>query len=103
MAVASQKRIASLPDVPSMTEAGYPSVESDAWVGCVAPMSVPKDIVTLLHDEMGKVVLLPDVKERVAALGFEPFDPSLEASGTRIREESDKWAKLIRTLGLKAG
>jgi tripartite-type tricarboxylate transporter receptor subunit TctC len=52
---------------------------------------------------MGKAVLLPDVKERVAALGFEPFDPSLEASGARIREESDKWARLIRTLGLKAG
>jgi tripartite-type tricarboxylate transporter receptor subunit TctC len=103
LAVASKKRIAVLPDVPSMAEAGYPSVESDAWVGCVAPTSVPKDIVTLLHGEMGKVVLLPDVKERVAALGFEPFDPSLDASGVRIREESDKWAKLIRTLGLKAG
>lgn len=103
LAVASRKRIAVLPDVPSMAEAGYPSVESDVWVGCVAPMSVPGDIVTLLHGEMGKAVLLPDVKERVAALGFEPFDPSLEASGARIREESDKWARLIRTLGLKAG
>jgi len=103
LAVASKKRIAVLPDVPSMAEAGYPSVESDVWVGCVAPMSVPRDIVTLLHGEMGKAVLLPDVKERVAALGFEPFDPSLEASSVRIREESDKWAKLIRTLSLKAG
>ena len=103
LAVASKKRIASLPDVPSMTEAGYPSVESDVWVGCVAPAAVPKDIVGLLHREMGKAVLLPDVKERVAALGFEPYDPSLDASTTRMREESDKWAKLIRALNLKAG
>ena len=103
LAVASKKRIASLPDVPSMTEAGYPSVESDAWVGCVAPAAVPKDIVTLLHSEMGKAVLLPDVKERVAALGFEPYDPSLDASSARLRDESDKWAKLIRALNLKAG
>jgi tripartite-type tricarboxylate transporter receptor subunit TctC len=103
LAVASKKRIAALPDVPSMTEAGYPSVESDAWVGCVAPAAVPKDIVTLLHSEMGKAVLLPDVKERVAALGFEPYDPSLDASSARLRDESDKWAKLIRALNLKAG
>lgn len=103
LAVASQKRIAALPDVPTMSEAGYPSVESDAWVGCVAPAGVPKDMVELLHNEMGKAVLLPDVKERVAALGFEPYDPSLDASATRIREESDKWAKLIRALNLKAG
>ena len=103
LAVASKKRIASLPDVPSMTEAGYPSVESDAWVGCVAPAAVPRDIVGLLHSEMGKAVLLPDVKERVAALGFEPYDPSLDASTVRMRDESDKWAKLIRALNLKAG
>ena len=103
LAVASKKRIASLPDVPSMTEAGYPTVESDAWVGCVAPAAVPKDIVALLNREMGKAVLLPDVKERVAALGFEPYDPSLDASTVRMRDESDKWAKLIRALNLKAG
>lgn len=102
LAVASKKRIPTLPDVPSMAEAGYASVEADVWVGCVAPASVPRDIVTRLHEEMGKAVLLPDVKQRVAALGFEPFDPSLDAAAARIREESDKWAKLIRALNLKA-
>jgi tripartite-type tricarboxylate transporter receptor subunit TctC len=103
LGVASQKRLASLRDVPTMAEAGYPSVDADVWVGCVAPAAMPKEIASLLHAEMGKAVLLPDVKERVAALGFEPFDPSLEASSARIREESDKWAKLIKSLGLKAG
>ena len=80
-----------------------PDVECDAWVGCVASAAVPKDIVALLHAEMAKAVLLPDVKERLNALGFEPFAPSLEASVVRIRTESDKWAKLIRATGLKAG
>jgi tripartite-type tricarboxylate transporter receptor subunit TctC len=103
LAVASKARIAVLPDVPSMTEAGYPAVESDVWVGCVAPAAMSRDIATLLHREMGKVVLLPDVRERVAALGFEPFDPPLDAASTRMRDESDKWARLIRALGLKAG
>ena len=103
LGVASQKRLASLPDVPTMAEAGYPSVDADVWVGCVAPAAMPKEVAALLHAEMGKAVRLPDVKERVAALGFEPFDPSLEASAARIRAESDKWAKLIKSLGLRAG
>jgi tripartite-type tricarboxylate transporter receptor subunit TctC len=103
LAVASRTRIAALPDVPTMAEAGYASVESDVWVGCVAPAAMPKDMVSLLHGEMAKVVLLPDVKERLAVLGFDPFDPAPDASAARIREESDKWAKLIRATGLKAG
>jgi tripartite-type tricarboxylate transporter receptor subunit TctC len=103
LAVASKTRIGALPDVPSMPEAGYAEVECDAWVGCVASAAVPKDIVALLHAEMAKAVLLPDVKERLNGLGFEPFAPSLEDSVIRIRAESDKWAKLIRTTGMKAG
>jgi tripartite-type tricarboxylate transporter receptor subunit TctC len=103
LAVASKTRIGALPDVPSMPEAGYAEVESDAWVGCVAPAAMPREIAALLHAEMGKAVLLPDVRERLTALGFEPFAPSLEDSVIRIRTESDKWAKLIRATGMKAG
>ncbi len=86
-----------------MPEAGYPNVECDAWVGCVASAAVPKDIVVLLHAEMAKAVLLPDLKQRLNDLGFEPFAPSLGDSVIRIRTESDKWAKLIRATGMKAG
>jgi tripartite-type tricarboxylate transporter receptor subunit TctC len=103
LAVASKTRLAALPNVPSMPEAGYADVECDAWVGCVASAAVPKDIVALLHAEMAKAVLLPDVKEHLNGLGFEPFAPSLEDSVIRIRTESDKWAKLIRATGMKAG
>jgi len=94
---------AALPDVPSMPEADYPDVECDAWVGCVASAAVPKDIVALLHAEMARAVVLPDVKERLNALGFEPFASSLEDSVVRIRAGSGKWAKLIRATGMKAG
>jgi len=72
-------------------------------VGCDASAAVPKDIVALLHAEMAKAVVLSDVKERLTGLGFKPFAPSLEASVERIRTESDKWAKLIRATGMKAG
>jgi len=52
---------------------------------------------------MAKAVLLPDVKDRLNGLGFEPFAPSLTDSVVRIQTENDKWAKLIRTTGMKAG
>lgn len=103
LAVASRIRLAALPDVSSMAEAGYPDVECDAWVGCVASAAVPKETVALLHAEMAKAVVLPDVKERLNGLGFEPFAPSLDDSAVRIRAESAKWAKLIRATGMKAG
>jgi tripartite-type tricarboxylate transporter receptor subunit TctC len=86
-----------------MPQAGYPDVECDAWVGFVASAAVSKDIIALLHAEMAKAVVLPDVKQRLTGLGFEPFAPSLEDSVIRTRAESDKWAKLIRATGLKAG
>jgi tripartite-type tricarboxylate transporter receptor subunit TctC len=103
LAVASKTRLAALPDVPSMAEAGYPDVECDAWVGCIASAAVPQDIIALLYAEMAKAVLLSDVKERLNGLGFEPFAPSLDDSAIRIRAESEKWAKLIRATGMKAG
>jgi tripartite-type tricarboxylate transporter receptor subunit TctC len=103
LAVASQARLGPMPDVPTMAEAGYPAVECDVWVGCVAPTAAPKEIVEQLNREMAKIVLLPDVKERLGTLGFEPYAPSLDASAARIRTESDKWAKVIRATGVKAG
>lgn len=103
LVVASKARLSALADVPTMAEAGYADVECDAWVGCVAAAGLPPDVVKLLHAEMAKAVRLPDVKERLNTLGFEPFAPSLDDSAIRIRAESDKWAKLIRATGLKAG
>ena len=103
LAVASRTRLAALPGVPTMSEAGYADVECDVWVGCVAAAGVPKEIVVRLHGEMAKAVRLPEIKQRLDALAFEPFAPSLEDSTVRIRTESDKWAKLIRATGLKAG
>jgi tripartite-type tricarboxylate transporter receptor subunit TctC len=103
LAVASKARIPALPDVPTMAEAGFPDVECDVWVGVLAPAGTPNDIVALLHREIGKIVALPEMKERLVALGFEPFAPSLEDSGARIRAESAKWAKVIRSAGVRAG
>jgi len=69
-------------------------------------LAVTTTQVLVMHPDLcrnGLAVLLPDVKELLNALGFEPFAPSLEDSVIRIRTESDKWAKLIRGTGLKIG
>src|SRR5262245_60668158 len=71
LAVTSKTRSEILPDVPTMTDAGYPDIEGDGWVGVLVPASTPKDIVTLLHREIVGIIAWPDMKERLLTLGFE--------------------------------
>jgi len=102
LAVAAKTRLQALPDVPTMAEAGFPDIECNAWIGAFAPTGMPKEIIALLNREIGKMVALPDVKERLAVLGFEPFANTPEESAVIIRTESAKWAKVIRAAGIKA-
>ncbi len=102
LAVAAKTRLQALPDVPTMAEAGFPDIECNAWIGAFAPTGMPKEIIALLNREIGKMVALPDVKERLAVLGFEPFANTPEESAVIIRTESAKWAKVIRSAGIKA-
>jgi len=102
LAVAAKTRLQALPDVPTMAEAGFPDIECNAQIGAFAPTGMPKEIIALLNREIGKMVALPDVKERLAVLGFEPFANTPEESAVIIRTESAKWAKVIRAAGIKA-
>ncbi len=102
LAVAAKTRLQALPDVPTMAEAGFPDIECNVWIGTFAPTGMPKEIIALLNREIGKMVALPDVKERLAVLGFEPFANTPEESAVIIRTESAKWAKVIRAAGIKA-
>src|SRR5262249_23466457 len=102
LAVATGKRLSALPEVPTMAEAGFPEVEGNFWVGMFAPAGTPADIVALLNREIGNVVTLPDMKQRLDALGFEPAATTpLEAAAT-LRSDSAKWAKVIQAAGIKA-
>jgi tripartite-type tricarboxylate transporter receptor subunit TctC len=102
LAVATKTRLAALPDVPTMAESGLPDIECDARLGVVAPAGTPNDIIALLNREIGKMVALPDVKERLAALGFEPLANTPDESAAVIRADGTKWAKVIRDAGIKA-
>jgi tripartite-type tricarboxylate transporter receptor subunit TctC len=101
LAVTSKTRSPILPDVPTMTEAGYPDIEGDSWVGVMVPARTPKDIVALLHREIVAIIALPDMKERLVTLGFDPVASTPEEFGKRIAVEIEMWAKVIKAGNIK--
>lgn len=101
LAVASKARLNALPDVPTMIESGFPDIECDARVGVFAPAGTPNEIIALLNREIGNIVMQPDVRERLDALGFAPAPTTPEESAIIVRAESAKWAKVVREAGIR--
>jgi tripartite-type tricarboxylate transporter receptor subunit TctC len=101
LAVLSPKRVRALPDVPTAAEAGIPGHEGDTLTGIVVPAGTPKDIIERLNAEIRKLVALPDVKERLDALGFVAVANRPEEFGERIRTEGGRWAKVIRDANIR--
>jgi tripartite-type tricarboxylate transporter receptor subunit TctC len=101
LAVLSTKRASALPDVPTAAEAGMPGHEGDTLTGLVAPVGTPKDIVERLYAEIRKMVALPEVKEKLEALGFNPVANRPEEFGERIHAETARWGKVIRAANIK--
>jgi tripartite-type tricarboxylate transporter receptor subunit TctC len=102
LAITSKTRSQSMPDVPTMTEAGYPDIQGDSWVGMLVPAGTPKDVIALLHHETAKIIALPDIKERLATLGFESVVSTPEEFGRQISAEIELWGKVIRAANIKA-
>jgi tripartite-type tricarboxylate transporter receptor subunit TctC len=102
LAVMSKNPSSSVPDVPTISAAGYPGLDGDGWVGALFPAGTPKDIVALINREIGRIITLPDVKERFATLGLDPVGGTPEDFAQQLRVEGEKWAKLIRAANLKA-
>jgi len=87
LAVSSLKRVPLLPDVPSVAEAGYPAAEFNFWVGLSAPAKTPRAIVDKLHDATEKVLLDPALQEKLAKLGVEPEQMSIDAFGKFVKDD----------------
>jgi len=103
LAVTSAKRVEQFADLPTVAEAGVPGFAVDNWYGFQAPRGVPKAIVAKLHAEMNRILVLPDVKERLAELGIFPFTlPTPEAYGDYIKSEIRKYAKVVKDSGARA-
>jgi tripartite-type tricarboxylate transporter receptor subunit TctC len=102
LAVTRKVRSQALPDIPTMAESGYPDIEGENWFGFIVPAGTPKEIVALLHREIVKLGTLPDVTEKLNALGFEPVGNTPAEFAAQIKRELPKWAKLVRDANIKA-
>jgi len=96
LAVASDKRVAALPDLPTIGESGYPGFEAWAWQGFVAPAGTPRAVVDKLNSEFAKVMADPAIKQRLSESGFEPQTSTPEQFGAYLKSEIAKWQKVIR-------
>jgi tripartite-type tricarboxylate transporter receptor subunit TctC len=100
LAVSSKSRTQTLPEVPTMAEAGYPEIEGDSFVGFVVPAGTPRDIVALLNREIVKSMATVEMKERQLALGNDIVASTPEEFRKRIEAELAIWRKVIRTANI---
>jgi len=96
LAVTAAKRSEALPDVPTMAEAGVKGQESETMQGVLLPVATPKELVDFLNVEIGKVMALPDVKQKCAQLGFDVVADKPEQFAAYIKSEVEKWHAVIR-------
>jgi tripartite-type tricarboxylate transporter receptor subunit TctC len=101
LAVTSPKRLASLPDVPTMTEAGAPGQDAETLLFVMFPAGTPKDIVDLVYRTIAKIVELPEIEKRFDGLGFRPMSLTPEETKVRIKDEIAKWAKVIKDANIE--
>ena len=102
LAVASDKRIASLPDVPTLAEAGVPGYKSEIWIALFAPAKTPKDIVDKIAAEVSRMQTQADVKEQLNAQGIDPLANTPEQVAALIKADSARWGKVIKFAGIRA-
>ncbi len=101
IAVTGKTRLASMPDVPTFAEAGLPEYDFQLWFGVVAPAGTPKEIVNKLATEIARILALPDVKENLRAQAIEPQSMGPEQFGAIIKNDLQRYGKVIRAAGIK--
>jgi tripartite-type tricarboxylate transporter receptor subunit TctC len=103
LAVTGAKRLASLPDVPTLAEAGLPGFHSTFFLGLLGPAGLPREIVERLNKETAAVLQRAEIQSSLATQGMEAVGGTPEALAARIRSDSEAMAKVIREAGLKLG
>ena len=101
LGVSSLKRSVALPEVPSIAETAVPGFESNEWNGALVPAGTPRGAIDRLHQAIAKSMAIPEVRERIIALGAEPVGNSPEEFGGFIKREFSAWAKIIKEVGIK--
>src|SRR3954451_19205070 len=102
LAVTSLKRVAAAPDVPTIAESGMNGFDFSSWYGLWGPKGLPADITAKLQAEVAKALAAPEVKERLAVLGFEAIGSTPEVFAKYIDDESAKYGQIIKDAKIKA-
>jgi tripartite-type tricarboxylate transporter receptor subunit TctC len=102
LAVTSLKRTPILPDLPPLAESGFPGFEAISWFGLLAPAGTPAPIIAKAHQQAVAVAAMPDVRDKLAALGLDTAADAPDAMAAIIKADTAKWAKVIKDAGFKA-
>ena len=102
LAVATAERLPGTPNLPTISESGLPAFEAFPWYGVLAPAGTPKDVVAKLNIEITTAVNLPEIKERLRGLYFEPVTATPEGFAEIIKSDFSRWTRVIRDAKIKA-
>jgi tripartite-type tricarboxylate transporter receptor subunit TctC len=101
LAQSNKARSASLPDVPTYEEAGYPGLVLDQWLGLFAPAGTPREAIQRMNAEVGKALADATIRDRFAQAGLEPVGGSAEQFAKLYRDDYEKYGKLVKQLNIK--
>ena len=95
------KRLAALPELPTAAESGLKGFVVNIWYGLLAPAATPRPVIDKLNAEVGRVLALPEIRERLTSQGMEPFTSTPDAFATLIRADAAKYASVIRSANIR--
>ena len=101
LSVTGTKRVDSMPDVPTIAESGYRGFDSVTWFGLLAPAGTPPAIVERLNQEVNKILVLPEVKEKLEADGDRPIGGTSQEFVRFLASEFQKWSKVVKDSGAR--
>jgi tripartite-type tricarboxylate transporter receptor subunit TctC len=101
LAVTSLERVAVIPELPTLAESGFPGFEAISWFGLLAPAGTPAPVIAKVHDEIAKIAVQADMRERLAQLGLAVVVSSPDEFAAVIRADIAKWAKVIKDANIK--
>jgi tripartite-type tricarboxylate transporter receptor subunit TctC len=101
LAITAERRDPTMPDIPTMAEAGYPGQIGETPVGLLAPAGTPKAIIDVLHRKLVQIIAQPDTRQKLALIGFTPIGDSPAEFTAYLRSEHAKWAKVIKDANIQ--
>jgi tripartite-type tricarboxylate transporter receptor subunit TctC len=102
LGIGTQSRSRLFPELPTIAESGVPGYEANNWNGVVAPAGTPKAVIERLHREIGAILKEPVIADRMAKSALEPIGDTPAEFARYLKDEADKWGKLVKKAGIRA-